>query len=453
MRVKDILPATISGLDDELRGTFTYSDRLVVVPGTTPGDKIDVEVVSISRHHALAYGKISAVHERGDDFVTPACIRAAPLRGKCGGCQVMHLSASVQLDARKKIALDVLDALNVDHKVLQPLESSAPFGYRNRSNYVVARSKAGNWVLGSYAPGSREVASMAGCLIVHPEITDVEQAIQQILTEEVVPVGTAPDALRWVSLRSSKAGAVVVELIVRNEQASWISYAVKEIMAIKLDYGKVIGVAISVNDDTTNAIRVTDSKTLAGKTTLHDKVGKVTLEIPAGAFAQLNTEVASNAYLRAAELAQSPKVVWDLYGGLDGLGLNLAAAHNDVQVFGADSSQLSSEAANRSAKTLNLKATYITADLSAADHTEWTKNWPEPDTVIVNPPRRGLDETVLSVLESSTAKTLLYMSCGPQSFTRDARRLIDAGWKLDVMEAYDMLPQTGHVELLVRFTK
>src|SRR5690606_1281911 len=100
-------------------------------------------------------------------------------------------------------------------------------------------------------PGSREVASMAGCLIVHPEITDVEQAIQQILTDQRIPVDKELDALRWVSLRSSKAGAVVVELIVRNDEAAWIGNFVNAIMAIRLDYGKVIGVAISVNDDKT----------------------------------------------------------------------------------------------------------------------------------------------------------------------------------------------------------
>lgn len=453
MRVKSIIPATISGLDDELRGTFTHSERLVVVPGTTPGDKIDVEILSISRHHPLAYGKISAIHERGSDFVTPACIRSAPLRGKCGGCQAMHLSASAQLNARQKIAIDLLDALKVPRSVLQPLESSAPFGYRNRSNYAAARSKSGNWVLGSYAPASREVASMAGCLIVHPEITAVEQAIQQILTEQIIPVDTDRNALRWVSLRASKSGEVVIELIVRNDQARWINDFVKALMALKLDHGKVLGVALSVNDDKTNAIRIAESKTLAGKTTIHEQVGNITLEIPAGAFAQLNTEVASRAYVRAAELAQSPKVVWDLYGGLGGLGLNIAATHKDVQVFGADSSPISCAAADRSAAKLGLNASYITADLSAADHTEWSKNWPEPDTVIVNPPRRGLDAAVLSVLETTPAKTLLYMSCGPQSFERDARQILNAGWKIDVLEAYDMLPQTGHVELLARFTK
>lgn len=453
MRVKSIIPATISGIDEQLRGTFTHSNRLVAVPGATPGDKIDVEIVSISRHHPLAYGVISEVHERGGDFVIPACIRSAPLRGKCGGCAAMHLSASAQQNIRLMTITGVLNELNLDPGVLRPLEDSQPFGYRNRSNYAAARTKSGKWILGSYAPASSEVASMAGCLIVHPEITAVEQALLKILTDQIIPVDTDRDALRWVSLRSSQAGEVVVELIVRNDQARWIPGLVKALMELKLDHGTVIGVAISLNDDKTNAIRIADSKTLAGITTIHEKVGNITLEIPAGAFAQLNTEVASRAYIHATELVQSPKVVWDLYGGLGGLGLNIAAAHNDVQVFGADSSPISCAAAGRTAAKLDLNASYITADLGTESLTDLTQNWPAPDTLIVNPPRRGLDEAVLAYLETTTAQTLLYMSCGPQSFTRDARRLLDAGWKIDIIETYDMLPQTGHVELLARFTK
>lgn len=451
MHVKSIIQATISGIDDNLRGTFTHGERLVAVPGAVPGDRLDIEIVSLSRHHPLAYGKISTIHKRGENFVTPFCIRAAPLRGKCGGCAAMHLTAQAQEDVRRKIVTDLLDNLSVDQAVLQPLHTSQPLGYRNRTNYIAARSKTGKWILGSYAPGSREVASMAGCLIVQPEITATEHALREILTRQIIPVDTDRDALRWISLRASKTGDIVVELIVHNEQASWIKEFTNEIMAIQLEHGKIIGVALSVNAQKTNAIRIADSKTLAGTTTIHEQVGHVELEIPAGAFAQLNSEVASRMYLRAAELAEKPHIVWDLYGGLGGLGLNVAAAHNDVQVFGADSSQISCEAANRTASKHNLKASYTAADLSDPTNTNWSKDWPQPDTIIVNPPRRGLDSGLLTFLESSTAHTLLYMSCGPQSLERDAHHLLAAGWKIDVVEAYDMLPQTGHVELLVRF--
>lgn len=454
MRIHSILSATISGVDSELRGTFVHGERTVSVPGTAPGDQVDVQIVSISRHHPLAFGKIRTVHKRGENFVTPLCIRAAPLRGKCGGCTAMHLSADTQNNIRQNHLSEMLGRLGVDASVLQPLQSSQPFGYRNRTNYSVTRSKSGNWVLGSYAPGTREVASMAGCLIVQPEIAAVEPALQQLLKRHAIPVDAQPDALRWISVRANRAAEIVIELIVSNAQANWISSFVDDVMALQLEHGKIIGVALSVNDQKTNAIRVATSQTLAGTTTLHEPFGHVELEIPASAFAQLNTEVASRMYKRAAELAESPNIIWDLYGGLGGLGLNLAATHHGTQVFGADASDASCDAATRTARKLNLNATYIAADLSTTSSDEWSQNWPAPDTIIVNPPRRGLDPGVLTFLETTaTARTLLYMSCGPQSFERDAHQLLAAGWRLDLLEAHDMLPQTGHVELLARFTR
>ncbi|MBA2661985.1 MAG: 23S rRNA (uracil(1939)-C(5))-methyltransferase RlmD [Bradymonadaceae bacterium] len=443
MRAKDIIKATITGLDSELRGTFVLEEHTVSVGGACVGDHVEVEISSVSRHHARAFAHLRNALRRSEEFVWPPCPQAAPLRGQCGGCGAMHLSASVQDQARRAHVQALLAELGVENVAW--IAAPEHLGYRNRSNYVVAKGRGESVVLGSYAPRGREVASMAGCLIVRPAISRVEASMRAVLERYEVTCEAQPQALRWVTLRASARGEVVVELVVRSAGAHWLEAIAADLMAID----GVQGIAVSVNDEATNAIRVGESHTLAGQTTLFERVGRVELEIPAGAFAQLNTDVASQMYMRAAELVSANAVVWDLYAGLGGLGLNVAAADKGTRVFGADSVATSIEAAERSAERHDLDAHFVVADLSQ----DLPANWPQPGAIIVNPPRRGLDEVVLKCLETSAATQLIYMSCGPASFARDASRLFDAGWRLDVIEAYDMLPQTPHVELLARFCR
>ena len=78
--------------------------------------------------------------------------------------------------------------------------------------------------------------------------------------------------------------------------------------------------------------------------------------------------------------------------------------------------------------------------------------WARPDAVVVNPPRKGLEPAVLAGLLSLRPAKLLYMSCNPDSFARDASRLMADGYRLDEVSAHDLLPQTRHTELLARFS-
>ncbi len=445
----------IEGVDAELRGYFTKEDRQVLVAGTATGDEVDVAITSVSQHHPLAYAEVVNVHQRGENFQQPSCRHAAPIRGRCGGCPAMHLAPSTRDQIQLRAANQALEPLGVDvtwHSAPEQRE------YRNRSNFVAHR-RSQEVILGSYAPRSQHVAAMRDCLVVRPAIMDLHRRTEDILTALKAPVDGEEEALRWVSMRESD-GDVVVELVVRDADAQWIVQAADDLFALE----NVVGVGVSVNDRETNAIRVARTNIIRGKGTLQERYGQIDLQIPPGAFAQLNVDVASRIYNRAAQWTSAgpsdAPVVWDLYCGIGALGLNAVAGHENTEnarIWGVESAEEAVVAARQNAALAEISAEFDIADLVDPDVVQALQP-PEalstPDVILVNPPRRGLSQPVRDRLcDDWTAQTLIYMSCDPKTFLRDATALRKAGWTLDEVEAHDMLPMTAHVELLARFTR
>lgn len=441
----------IESLDDALRGTFEAAVagkmRTVAVPGAAPGDRLDVSIVAVSQHNALAYGEVGRVVARGDQFVAPACPHAAPLRGDCGGCPAMHLSKKLREEAKFSAATEVLEPLGA------PLSwhgAPSQTGYRNRSNFVATTGGDG-LVLGSYARRSQKVATMTGCLVVRPAIAEVHGELEVLLSALKIPTGDAAGALRWVSMREAR-GDVVVELIVADESAPWIDEAINKIAAIDA----VSALGISVNEGDTNAIRQGPTKIVDGDGILSEEYGQVSLAIPPGAFAQLNVDVASRIYDQAREWAgevDGASVFWDLYCGIGGLGLNGAAPVEGARLWGLEEVAAAVDGARKNSEKCGVDATFSVVDLDGQQglaQLAIPDGLEDPQVVLINPPRKGMSKALRQWLleNAQKAQKIIYMSCDAASFARDIKELSQGPWTLREVQVHDMLPMTGHVELL-----
>jgi tRNA/tmRNA/rRNA uracil-C5-methylase (TrmA/RlmC/RlmD family) len=211
----------------------------------------------------------------------------------------------------------------------------------------------------------------------------------------------------------------------------------------------IVGVSVSVNGSTGNAIRVAPSLQVLGRDTIEEPVGPIVLNMAASSFSQLNSETTAKMYEEAAKSVAKAKVVWDLYFGLGGLGLTVVQQEKTTDLYGADLAGSSIDLARVAAGRAGVKAHFEAFDLRE----RFSLKWPDPEVIVVNPPRRGLDEAVLALLKESPVKQIIYMSCNPNSFARDARTLVDSNFNLLKVDAYDMLPQTMQVELLGVFAK
>lgn len=446
---------SVAALNPEGFGVAQVDGVTVLIPGATTGDVVDARIVHVSPHKhpqqsPTAWAEITKVRRRGEDFVMPACPQAAPIRGRCGGCPLMHLTPAAQATWKRAQVQAALETVAPEvQATFHP--SPQPWGYRNRAHFVAARSPTdGAPILGSYAPRSHDVVEMSGCRVVRPPIDSLSKNLAALLAEQQnLPIHPEPQGVRYVTLRASQdRQGCLVEWICTDLTAPWLPDLLRQTLTLP----QVLGASASQNADPGNALHTQAPSLSVGESQVLEAVGALNIPLSTHAFFQLNTEVAQAMYARAAQAidpALGQGVLWDLYCGAGALGLTAALTHNSAHLCGAEINAASIAAAQRLALQNNLgpgRALFAALDLGDSP---LPPSWPAPDVVLVNPPRQGLDAPIRALLKTSSARQLVYLSCSPTTLARDLADLHAGGWRVVLAEAHDMLPQTKHVEALV----
>lgn len=429
-----------SSFSDDGEGVAEVDGVSVRVAGAAPGDEVEAVVEHLSPHEPVAWAGWTQALVEGPARMRPPCHHAAPLRGACGGCPLMHLTPAAATEVRQGRVSRALEAAGFAAPDAWHVAPST-LGWRNRTRYLTATHTDGTLRLGSRARRTGEFAPMGGCRVVQPIIDATAMALAAIADDEGLGAdGPGSPGLRWVVVRANVDEQVLVELITPSN----VSWGLLDRVGARIgELPGVVGVVSSVADHRGNAIVGERPRVLAGSDALVERTGDVELTLAHDAFFQLNTAVAQAMYARAADHTADAATVWDLYCGVGGLGI-VASRGRSAQLHGLDVGERAIEAARSNATAAGVGATYRAADLRAG----LPDDLPPPDVVLVNPPRRGIDEPVLARLAALEQGRIVYMSCDAGSFARDAASLRTSGWRIVALEAWEMLPQTPHVELL-----
>lgn len=417
----------------------------ISVPGVATGDIVEVQVEHKSPHRSHAWGRVRRVIERGGEFVRPACHHAAPVRGQCGGCPLMHVSAQGQAQTKHRLVEEALSDFPGYHRQnqLQQTPAAPPEGltYRNRAIYTVFRPNNGNIHLGSRSSGGSGFAKMSGCRVNAPVVESVAERVAEILNERNIPLYPARSGVRYVVIRANKTGDALVELICAQRDPGWLPAVLERLR----EHPAVRGIMLSVNRKKTNAYRVETPQVAWGEDHIVEQVGGLSLKLTIDSFLQLNTYVAEDMYREAALQTRDAKVIWDLYCGVGGLGLSIAQGKEEVRLFGCEITESAVHLARTNADENKINGHFQVANLRRGA----PRRWPEADLIAVNPPRRGLDDAVHSLIRAARPREIVYMSCSTASLNKDLKSICAQGYRIAWHGGWDMLPQTEHVEVLV----
>jgi 23S rRNA (uracil1939-C5)-methyltransferase len=387
-------------------GVGRLPDGMVVfVPRTAPGDEAEIEIVERRKRHA--HGRLLRLARPGPARVEPECPHYTADR--CGGCQLQHLTLPAQREAKAAIVGDALRRIGrreVPNPELVP--SPTPWRYRAKITLAVAGERIG---LHRYdAPGM--VFALDDCRITREPLTRLWSAVREHRA-------LLPPTLEDVVLREDRGGGLHV--VVGGGGEPWDAAPLAAAAGAE-------GVAYWWRPQG-GAARV-----VAGART----------GFPALAFEQVNRELGARIRHDAVgELGDvSGKVVWDLYGGVGDAARLLAAG--GARLFSVDRDRAAIEWARGQAGSGEGIA-WFEGLVEESLH-----RLPEPDAVLVNPPRTGLVARVSAALqawgESRPGARLCYVSCDPATLARDLARL--PGFTLARVRAYDLFPHTSHVETL-----
>jgi 23S rRNA (uracil1939-C5)-methyltransferase len=440
--VMSIAPeVTAAELDDDGAGVAVVDGVTVHVAGLAPGERATVRTTHASPHRAERWATV--VERRGapsPDRVTPAC----PAFGRCGGCPWQHLAYPAQLGWKRR---RVVAAVGELAEVAEVVRSPAELGYRHKGKYVAGRT-VGHLALGAWAPRSHDFVDTAGCRAVTPTIDRVRGAIVAAAADHrLAPAderrGTGD--LRYAIVRQGDGGQVLVGLVVRSAaDAGRVAAAAAAIAAAPA----VAGVVRLDNDRTDGALLDGAARPLVGAASLSLTLAGVAVDLGATEFAQINPAQAEAMYRHVAALAEvgPGDRAADVYAGLGGIAFALAASGAEVLAIERDPAAVAAltAAAHRAGRS---DVTALAGDAERlADH-------PDVAAVVIDPPRKGASPALLAAISASRARTLIYVSCGPDALGRDLRALVAAGWRLDQVTPFDLMPGTAQVETVVRLRR
>ncbi|HEX2570173.1 MAG TPA: 23S rRNA (uracil(1939)-C(5))-methyltransferase RlmD [Polyangia bacterium] len=438
----------VSGVDVEGAGVAATEPPLHV-PYALPGERVIAEVLHVSPHGTAAWGRLHALKTPSPERVAPAC-RAF---GRCGGCVLQHWEGAAQLAWKRERLAQALGPLAGE--VLPTVASPRALGYRNRSKLVWGVDDGdGRVVLGAYAPRSHDIVDLAGCAIAEPPLDEVAARLAELARALGVSIHDerrAEGVLRYALLRVNWRGEVQVLLVVAQRGRP-------EVAALGHALGaacpSVLGVVENFQPARGDALVGRDSEdvVLAGEPMLEERVGAVRLLVSPRAFLQVNRGVAERLYAdvaRAAALTGAEQVI-DVYSGVGGIALTLAPGASSVIGIEEEPAAVRDAAAAAALGGVG-QARFLAGD-AARLLGEMARHHQRADVVVLNPPRKGVAAEVLAAVEALRPRTLLYVSCSPDSLARDLGRLAAQGYPCRRVTPYDMLPHTPHVEALAELT-
>ena len=431
----------IEGYTAEAMGVCRIHERVVFVPNALVGETWIIKILKVTDKLAYARGEtlLHAVEAR----VPPAC----PYFGKCGGCDTMHMDYAEELRFkldRVNQALRHIGKQDVQAEVIIACEKTSH--YRNKGIFAVANVD-GQAACGFFRERSHALIPIQSCEIQTELSFRCAQAVVAFLRENRLPAydeETGRGTVRHVFCRQAVHGRDAVVCIVSAGGFGDKTQALVDYIRSKCP--ELTGIVLNINKKRGNTVLAGDFYTLWGNPIIRDSLNGLEFEISPQAFFQINPLQTEKLYNRAVEYAvEKPAgLILDLYCGAGTISLHMAK--HAKAVIGAEIVAEAIENAARNAAQNKIdNVEFLCADAGAAA-LELARRGLKPDVIVVDPPRKGLSETVIEAVASMKPERVVYVSCNPATLARDILRFQDHQYSLKKAEAYDMFPRTCHVE-------
>lgn len=444
----DKIELEITGYTSEGSGVGHHNGQAVFVQGAAEGDLIECLIIKAKKTYAV--GKLLSVLKASPDRIIPDC----PVFPRCGGCVYRHISYEAELRQKRQRVADALS--RIGHLDITPEEITgcvSPDRYRNKAQYPVGMNN-GRLLTGFYAPFSHRVIDCKNCLLQPEEYAKILKAVSKWAEKYKIPVYNEEDGkglLRHIYIRKGfETGELMVCLVINGTK---IFKTQELIESLKTACPEIKTVLLNHNTEDTNVILGKKNTVLYGDGYIEDILCGKRFRISPLSFYQVNHDQAQRLYEKAAEFAVTPdtETVIDLYCGAGTIGLSLADKVKNV--IGVEIVPEAIGDAKINAKLNGIEnAEFICGDASAAAK-ELDERGILPDTVIVDPPRKGCDEALLHTIADMAPERIVYVSCDPGTLARDLAILETLGYKTEKVCPYDMFPRTVHVETVVQLSR
>ena len=362
--------------------------------------------------------------------------------GVCRSCTLMGVPYAEQLADKEAGVRRVLAAW--PGIAWSPAMASAESGFRNKAKMAVGGTVE-TPTLG-ILDEHRHGVDLRACGICAPALHAAFPVLAEFIgLADLTPydVPTRRGELKHVHVTTSPDGELMLRFVLRSTES--LARIRKHLPWLRAALPQAVVVSVNLLPEHKAAVEGAEEIVLTEREALPMRMDAGTLLLPPGGFFQTNTAIAQGLYDQARDWSAglAPASVWDLYCGVGGFALHLAAPGR--RVVGVELS----EPAIAGARAAGAAGTgFADTGFVVADATTWAEEQAErPDLVVVNPPRRGLGERLDAWLESSGVPAIVYSSCNAVTLARDLAAL--PSYRPVAGRVFDMFPQTAHVETML----
>lgn len=417
------------------------SGMAVFISLTLPGDLVKAEITKIKKDYAFA--KLVEIIEAGPGRVEAPC----PVYNECGGCQLQHIDYEKELKFKQNNIKQLINRIAEIEKfeLMDVLAADDDFRYRNKAQFPLKLNENDQITAGFYKRGSHDIVPNHNCLIQHPLINRILRTTLEELNKFQLSVYNENDLqglLRHLVIRVGSCTNQALLVMVTNGD----DFIDKELIARTLvrKIPELKGVLQNINNENTNVIFGKKDILLAGENKITEYIGKTAYLISARSFFQVNTMQAQKLYDTAAEYLGencSSKVV-DAFSGTGSIALYLA--DKAEKIYAIESLESAVKDAEENAKLNNVNNVEFIQGMVEDELPKLLEN-KEIDSIIFDPPRKGLDEKTINLLLESSIEKIIYISCNPATQARDLKKL-KKKYNLVKIQPVDLFPQTYHIE-------
>lgn len=487
MKKNDEVILKIEDMSETGEGIGHVDGLTLFVKDAVIGDVVRAGITKVKKTYC--YARTIEVTEPSPDRVVPVC----PVNRQCGGCQLQAMSYKAQLEFKRrkvKACLERIGGFEVSEgpeengpdrdnngdirqiRINDTIGMEKPWHYRNKAQFPIGRDRDGKPVAGFYAGRTHAIIPCANCAIEFPGHEKILSAVLSYMEEAKVSAydeESGSGVLRHVLMRKGfSTGEIMVVLVVNAKKIKRPELLVSKLTDIDFgeDGGKngpspeIVSIQLNVNTEKTNVILGRECVTIFGRDYIEDRIGNVRFRISALSFYQVNPVQTGVLYKKALEAcfkdranksgdetALKDKTVWDMYCGIGTISLFIAG--HAGKVYGVEIVPEAIINAKENARLNNISnaeffvgaAEEVVPGLYKKDKEKYSA-----DIVVVDPPRKGCDATLLETLIKMAPERIVYVSCDPATLARDLKILADGGYAVKSVQPVDMFPHSVHVE-------
>ena len=322
-----------------------------------------------------------------------------------------------------------------------------PFHYRNKAQYPLGLNKENEPVVGIFAQRSHEIIPMEKCLIQKPISEEIAKTILEFIKQNKISIyseKTGKGLFRHIVIKVGvKTNEIMCILVINGNQIPKETELV-EILIKK--YPNIKTIVKNINTKNTNVILGLENINIYGNGYIEDKLGEYKFKISPLSFYQVNTIQAEKLYNIGVQAAGITKedTVFDLYCGIGTISLFMSKYAK--KVYGIEIVEQAIDDAKENCKINNItNSEFIAGDVEKVLADLIENKDIIPDIIMVDPPRKGLDNTTIENIMKIKPKKLIYISCNSATLIRDLAKL-EKEYNIKEITPIDMFPFTSNVE-------